>query len=115
VNKPVFEQLRVLFARESGAGRTRHIVLVLDNAGWHGPEGLERPDGMTLVFLPPYSPELQPAERVWRLLDEAVVNRHFAPLTAPDAALGARCRHLGPETIRPHTAFHWWPNTLTPN
>ena len=55
VNKAVFEQLLVLFARESGAGRTRHIVLVLDNAGWHGPEGLVVADGMTLVFLPPYS------------------------------------------------------------
>lgn len=53
INKPGFELLLAAFARESGAGRERHIVLVLDNAGWHGPKGLAVPDGITLVFLPP--------------------------------------------------------------
>src|SRR3712207_8341539 len=50
-------------------------ILVLDNAGWHGPEDLAVPDGISLGFLPPYSPELQPAEHLWPLLDEPVVNR----------------------------------------
>src|SRR3712207_7930959 len=53
----------------------RSIVLVLDNAGWHGPEGLAVPDGISPVFLPPYSPELQPAERLWSLVDEPLANR----------------------------------------
>ena len=59
---------------DAGAGRERHIVLVLDNAGWHGPEGLAVPDGIGLVFLPPYSPELQPAEHLWPLVDEPVAS-----------------------------------------
>ena len=62
LSKPLFDALLASFARRTGAGRARHIVLVLDNAGWHGPEGLTVPEGITLVFLPPYSPELQPAE-----------------------------------------------------
>ena len=64
LSKPLFEALLAAFARQAGAGRDRHIVLVLDNAGWHGPEGLAVPDGISLAFLPPYSPELQPAERL---------------------------------------------------
>src|SRR5918993_4824275 len=40
LSKPFFEALLAGFARKAGAGRERHIVLVLDNAGWHGPEGL---------------------------------------------------------------------------
>ena len=78
LSKPLFEALLAGFARRVGAGRKRHIVLVLDNAGWHGPEGLAVPEGISLVFLPPYSPELQPAERLWPLVDEAVANRYFA-------------------------------------
>ena len=109
LSKPFFEVLLAAFARQVGAGRERHIVLVLDNAGWHGPEGLAVPDGISLVFLPPYSPELQPAEHLWPLVDEAVVNRHFATLDALNAAVAARCRRLGPTAIRPHTNFHWWP------
>src|SRR5215213_9190646 len=64
LSKPFFAELLVAFARETGAGRERHIVLVLDNAGWHGPGGLAVPDGISLVFLPPYTPELQPAEHL---------------------------------------------------
>ena len=40
LSTPFFAALLAGFARKTGAGRERHIVLVLDNAGWHGPEGL---------------------------------------------------------------------------
>jgi transposase len=112
LSKPFFEALLAGFARAAGAGRERHIVLVLDNAGWHGPEGLAVPDGVTLVFLPPYSPELQPAERLWPLVDEPVANRHFATLADLDAVVAERCRRLDAAAIRPHTAFHWWPEPV---
>lgn len=42
-----------------------HAVLVLNRAGWHGAEALQGPANVTLVHLPPYSPELNPVERVW--------------------------------------------------
>ena len=45
-----------------------HAVLVLDGAGWHGPAGLNVPDNLTLLPLPPYSPELNPVENVWQYL-----------------------------------------------
>ncbi len=115
INKPGFELLLAAFARESGAGRQRHIVLVLDNAGWHGPKGLAVPEGISLVFLPPYSPELQPAERLWPLLDETVANKHFPTLADLDATLAERCTRLDADTIRPHTKFHWWPKPVQPN
>ena len=109
LSKPFFEALLASFVRRTDAGRERHIVLVLDNAGWHGPEGLTVSEGISLVFLPPYSPELQPAERLWPMVDEARANRHFATRDALDAAVARRCRRLDTNTIRPHTDFHWWP------
>ena len=115
LSKPLFEALLAAFARQTGAGRRRSIVLVLDNAGWHGPEGLAIPEGISLVFLPPYSPELQPAERLRPLVDEPIVNRHFATLAQLDATVAERCRSLDAATIRPHTAFHWWPKPKEPN
>ncbi len=115
LSKPLFEKLLAAFARDDGAGRERSIVLVLDNAGWHGPKGLAVPDGITLAFLPPYSPELQPAERLWPLVDEPVANRHFATLGDLDAAVAERCCRLNPASIRPHTSFYWWPKPVLPN
>ena len=79
------------------------------------PRGLAIPEGISLVFLPPYSPELQPAERLWPLVDEPIVNRHFATLADLDATVAERCRRLGAATIRPHTDVHWWPKPKKPN
>jgi transposase len=45
-----------------------HAVLVLDQAGWHVAKGLRVPANITLLHLPPYSPELNPVERVWAFL-----------------------------------------------
>src|SRR5215218_6396481 len=115
LSKPFFAELLATFAREAGAGRERSIVLVLDNAGWHGPKGLVVPEGIRLVFLPPYSPELQPAEHLWPLVDEPIVNRHFATLADLEAVVAERCRRLEAAAIKPHTDFHWWPKPIRPN
>jgi len=50
------------------AGPDTHVVLVLDQAGWHMAKALKVPDNITLHHLPPYSPELNPVERVWAYL-----------------------------------------------
>jgi putative transposase len=46
----------------------RADVVILDGAGWHGSHGLVVPGNITLLALPPYSPELNPVERVWHYL-----------------------------------------------
>jgi transposase len=50
------------------------IVMALDGAGWHIAEDLVVPHNMKLVFLPPYSPELNPVEHLWDHLRE----NHFS-------------------------------------
>jgi hypothetical protein len=46
-------------------GDDEHVAMMLDQAGWHGSGALRIPYNVTLVPLPPYSPELNPVERVW--------------------------------------------------
>jgi hypothetical protein len=43
-------------------------VLILDGAGWHGANALVVPDNLSLLTLPPYSPELNPVENIWQYL-----------------------------------------------
>lgn len=52
------------------------------------------PEGIHLVLLPPYSPELQPAERSWELTDEPSVNRSFDTLDKLGAVLVQGCQVL---------------------
>lgn len=54
-----------------------HIVLVLDQAGWHGAKALCIPNGITLFPLPPYSPQLNPIERLWKYLKETYLNHRL--------------------------------------
>jgi hypothetical protein len=69
------------------------------------------PDGICLVFQPAHSPELQPAEHLWPLVDEPLANRCFATIETLDKAVGDRCVALiqQPDMIRDSTLFHWWP------
>ena len=111
VSAATFGQVLAAFAADAGAGPGKEILLVLDGAGWHVAKELAMPNHLHPEFLPPYSPELQPAERLWPLANEAVANRCFADLTALGAHLEPHCLALArrPELIRRQTLFAWWP------
>lgn len=113
VNLEVWNVVLAEFAAAVGASANKRVVLVIDQAGWHSSKQVQLPEGIDVVFLPAYSPELQPAERLWSLSNEALVNKHFADLEELIEAQAERCRQLSenPETIRAHTQFHWWPET----
>jgi transposase len=114
VSIPVFEVELAECARQAGAGPGKQIVLVLDRAGWHTSVQLRVPEHVHLLFLPPYSPELQPAEHLWPLTNAALVNQHFATLEDLEDAQFARCAALQrrPDLVRSTTCFHWWPKRI---
>jgi transposase len=116
VSKPFFEKLLATLAQEAGASRARIIILVLDNAGWHTRPGLRVPDGIRLVHLPPHSPELQPAECLWPVLDEPLANKHFATLQDLDRMVADRCITFVAtrDLYRGRVDFHWWPKPIRP-
>jgi SAM-dependent methyltransferase len=67
-----------------------------------------------LLFLPPYSPELQPAEHLWPLTNSVLINRHFTSIDELEEVQLARCAALQqlPAIIRSTTCFHWWPRQI---
>jgi len=111
VNTALFGALLASFAAEVGAGPDKYIILVLDGAGWHVARDLEVSEGVELMFLPPYSPQIQPAERLWPLTNEPIVNQYFETLEELDEVLAERCRILAKhqDQITAHTPFEWWP------
>ncbi len=54
--------------REGPGGELVHVVLILDQAGWHTSKKLQVPSNITLLHLPSYSPELNPIENLWHWL-----------------------------------------------
>jgi len=60
-------------------GPDRHVVLVLDNAGWHTTGRLQVPPNITLLPLPPYTPELNVVERLWHWIKEHEFSNRVYP------------------------------------
>jgi transposase len=87
-----------------------HALLVLDGAGWHGATALRVPSNLTLLKLPPYAPELNPAEALWRELRQRYLsNRLYPDLDALDAALAMAWLRLSDDAqrLRRLTNFSW--------
>ncbi len=51
-----------------------HGVVLMDGAGWHKAHALKLPDNLSTVLIPPYSPELNPAENIWQFLRQAYLS-----------------------------------------
>jgi hypothetical protein len=54
-----------------------HVLMVLDQARWHGAKALKIPGCISLVPLPPRSPELNPVERLWLYLKERFLSHRL--------------------------------------
>lgn len=97
------------FARWADPGGEKVLVLVVDNAGGHTAKKLVVPANVRLHPLASCTPELQPAERLWPLVREAVANRTFDHLVGLAAKLRRRCDELAdhPELVKGAVGFHW--------
>lgn len=111
VNTAVCSLALAEFAAAMGLGPHKRIVLLLDGAGWHSSGDRVVPEGLHLVAQPPKSPEPQPAERLWPLVNEALANRCFATIEELEAVLAERCLALSaqPDQIAGYRHYHWWP------
>jgi hypothetical protein len=85
-------------------------LMFLDGAGWHHAQNLRVPENLKLIFLPPYSPELNPAEHVWDYLRENHFgNDALASLeeVADRLAVGLQTLAAQPDLVRSLTLFDW--------
>jgi transposase len=92
-----------------------NIVMVLDGAGWHKNQEIKLAANLRTVFLPAYSPELNPQEHVWDELREKFFhNRAFDSMDALEIQLenGLRTLESNPERMRSITAWGWIINSV---
>lgn len=91
-------------------GPTDHAVLIMDQAGWHKARALKVPDNIWILYLPPYSPELNPVERLWAYLrSHYLANRVFDDYQHLLDAGADAWRRLTPEVLRSVCACDYIP------
>lgn len=78
-----------------------HAVLIMDQAGWHTSPRVKLPDNITVLLLPPYSPELNPIENLWHYIKSHYLsNRAYEDYEALLDAGQAAWRSLTPDIIK---------------
>jgi transposase len=106
----VHTDMATLFFEQFSAwlGPSRHAVVVLDGAGWHGERCVAAAPNVTLLFLPPYSPQLNPIERLWRWIKEHfLANTVFETIEDLEQRLCQAWRQITPDLIKTLCRFAW--------
>jgi transposase len=107
----VSAQAMSIFLREvSDRHRDEFILMVMDGAGWHRAKALRVPDNMALIFLPPYSPELNPVEHIWdSIREDGFRNEVFNSIEGVENQLMQSLAALerDPPKVASMTGFPW--------
>ena len=85
-----------------------NIIMVVDGAGWHRNHSMQLPPNLQLLFLPPYSPELNPVEHLWDELREKYFhNRVFDTLDALEDHLVVGLKAMEDDPSRVKSICQW--------
>ncbi len=108
------EAMSIFLAHTSEMFKKEFCLMFLDGAGWHRANNLRVPHNMKLLWLPPYSPELNPVEHIWEYVREnSFGNKSFDSLDDVEDLLCSSLVTLEqqPNIVRSLTSFDWF-NTL---
>jgi transposase len=83
-------------------------ILLLENSGAHTAQRLRWPEHVRPLWLPPYCPELNPIERLWRDLKDALAWMHFPNLDAQQLYVGDLLQAYDASTLRALTGYTYF-------
>jgi transposase len=71
-----------VFLKEMSRDISDEFILIMDGAGWHKSKKLIIPQNIQIILLPPYCPELNPVEKLWKYIkDNTIKNKVFEVLS----------------------------------
>ena len=98
VNTILMNEFLAQMSKELG---DTQAILVMDGAGWHKSKNLRVPKNLTIVYLPAYSPELNPVEKFWQYIKaHTIKNKIYKTLEALENAVCDFIKKLKPESIK---------------
>lgn len=97
-----------IFLDQFAAERPTELkVMLLDNGAFHKARRLRWPTGIIPLFLPPYSPELNPAEKIWWRFKRAFTNKTFESLDQLSEFITIQVRSLSTREVKSICAFDY--------
>ncbi len=100
-----------VFLDEFSAQRPEELkIMLLDNGAFHKARCLRWPDNVRPLFIPPYSPELNPAEKIWWRIKRAFVNKTFTALDHLSDFITHQIQTLTPAEVKSICRFDYIAN-----
>ncbi len=102
--------LEMFLAELSKSYPEHHLIIVLDGAPSHRSEKIVHPENISFLMLPPYSPELDPAERWFEEFRRELSNRVFESVAEMQEALSETLEPYweDPALLKRLTGYSWW-------
>ena len=94
------------FLNSFSMGKPRELkLLIIDNAGFHACQNITIPENIRLIRIPAYTPELNPAEKVWQWMKGKVAMKFFDTTKALQAKITEMVNQLTPDMIKSITGY----------
>jgi transposase len=87
-------------------------IMILDNGAFHHAKKLNIPDNIALLFLPPYSPELNPAEKMWRHFKDRISMIAYNNIEMLQDKISAIIKNLTVENVKSICGNQFYKNTF---
>jgi transposase len=95
------ETMNVFLSELSREYSSEKLALIMDGAGWHKSSNLKVPENIKIFFLPPYSPELNPVERLWLYIKQRILsNKIYQTIDDLENALCEFINGLSKEVVK---------------
>lgn len=93
--------MNIFLEEFSKAHKDKEVVFVMDGAAWHKSQSLVVHKNITIIILPPYSPELNPVERLWLYMkNKFIKNRIYDSIEELYEAVDNFFIHINQEIIK---------------
>lgn len=105
------DTFQIFLNKFSALDKQEFKLLLLDNGAFHKAGRLVIPHNIYLLFLPPYSPELNPAEKIWAVIKKHLTNKAFKTMAELQLEINYIIKtKINLSTVKSITAFPFYLN-----
>ena len=112
VSNDIFEN----YLKDFSSQNPRELkIVIIDNAGFHACQNITIPDNIKLIRIPPYSPELNPAEKVWQWMKDRTAMKLFKDVKTLQDKITQMVKQLTPELVMSITSYEMYTKPFLSN
>lgn len=99
------------FLKEFSKQKPKELkIIITDNAGFHAAQHIDIPENIELIRIPPYSPELNPAEKIWQWMKDRIAMKFFTDIDNLQEKISEIINLLTPNLIKSITGYEIYTN-----